>query len=82
MKADKSTMDENLGLVNPIGSTKNIQIIRNLNSFYLNEGIGAPWAGQVKAMPEFKGSVNFDDSSLLANFGFAEPIGSEIFVFI
>ena len=35
-------MDENLGLVNPIGSTKNLQIIRNLNSFYLNEGIGAP----------------------------------------
>ena len=74
-------MDENLGLVNPIGSTKILQNKLGSQNFYLNEGIGAPWAGHVNAMPEFKGSVNFDDSSLLANFGFAEPIGSEIFGF-
>ncbi len=42
----------------------------------LKLGIGVPWAGQVKAMFELSVLVMVCESSLLENFGFVDPIGS------
>ena len=43
---------------------------------YLNEGIGEPCAGQVRAMLLPFLSLKVEDSSLEENFGFEDPIGS------
>ena len=42
----------------------------------LKLGIGVPWAGQVKAIFELRVLVMVRESSLLENFGFVDPIGS------
>ena len=42
----------------------------------LKLGIGVPWAGQVKAIFELRDLVMVRESSLLENFGFVDPIGS------
>ena len=65
---------ENFGLAPPIGS-RNFEFSK-WSSTNLNAGIGEPWAGQVKAIPLLKYSVNVRESNFEANFGLADPIGS------
>ena len=43
----------------------------------LKDGIGVPWAGQVKAILELRVLFMVIDSILLANLGFVDPIGSD-----
>ena len=43
---------------------------------YLKLGIGVPWAGHVKAILELTFLVNPWKSTLLENFGFVDPMGS------
>ena len=44
----------------------------------LKVGIGVPWAGQVKAILEVSSLVIACKSTLLANFGLVEPMGSKL----
>ena len=44
----------------------------------LKLGIGVPWAGQVKAILELSSLVIACKSTLLANFGLVEPMGSKL----
>ena len=75
-KADSFRMDENLGFVLPIGS-RFIKKHLKQKSFYLNAGIGDPWAGQVKAKAWPDLMCNVNDFKTEANLGFALPIGSK-----
>ena len=78
-KVEDDKIEENFGFVNPIGSKFTKKCIRKtLSSPYLNDGLGEPWAGHVNAMSFPNDFVNFDESKILANFGFAEPIGSKM----
>ena len=43
---------------------------------YLNPGVGEPWAGHVSAISEFATILNARESTMLENFGLADPIGS------
>ena len=42
----------------------------------LKLGIGVPWAGQVNAKLELRVLIRVCDATLLENFGFVDPIGS------
>ena len=70
-------MDENLGLVNPIGSMeKKIILDFQVFSRYLNEGSGSPWAGQVIAKLWPDDCLNPLKSTMDENLGLVNPIGS------
>ena len=75
VKAEDSNFEENLGFEDPIGSTRNINQSKN-DLIYLKLGIGVPCAGQVKAILAPRVLVIVCESTLLANFGLVDPIGS------
>ena len=43
---------------------------------YLNEGVGEPWAGHVREIPNPADILKADKSTIDENFGLADPIGS------
>ena len=75
VNAEDSNFEENLGFEDPIGSTKKISI-KKQNLIYLKPGMGVPCAGQVKAILAPRVLVIVWESTLLANFGLVDPIGS------
>ena len=44
--------------------------------FYLNEGVGEPWAGHVNEIPSPADILKADRSTMEENFGLADPTGS------
>ena len=81
LKADKSTLEENFGFENPMGS-KQINVRNNrktlaVEKHYLNAGMGIPWAGQVRAMPSPCFFSKADRDNMDENFGLDRPIGSK-----
>jgi hypothetical protein len=46
--------------------------------FYLNEGVGEPWAGHVNEIPSPADILKADRSTIEENFGLADPMGSEL----
>ena len=78
MNAERCIFDENFGLVDPIGSNKKILS----KKIYLNDGKGDPWAGQVMATPELELVLKPENSNFDENFGFVDPIGSNLKIFL
>ena len=81
LNAEESRMVENFGFESPIGS-KDHEKQKDKNSEliffqYLNDGIGIPCAGQVRATPEPNFFLKADKSTLEENFGFENPMGSK-----
>ena len=81
LKADKSTLEENFGFENPMGS-KQINVRNNrktltVEKHYLNAGMGIPWAGQVRAIPSPCFFSKADRDNMDENFGLDRPIGSK-----
>ena len=70
----ESILLANLGFVDPIGSNNKINF--EIICSNLKLGIGVPWAGQVKAILEPRVLIRVCDATLLENFGFVDPIGS------
>ena len=56
---------------------QNLSSNRNISSDYPYDGIGSPWAGQVKATPNPVDLVKPENSTMEENFGLADPTGSE-----
>ena len=48
----------------------------NYQKSHLKNGMGDPWAGQVRAIPDPVVFSNADKLSIEENFGFVLPIGS------
>ena len=78
LKADKSRLDENLGLEDPTGSIMISRIDIISQKIYLNAGGGDPWAGQVRASPFCSFSLKADSLNLEENFGLDDPTGSKM----
>ena len=76
VKAESSNFEENLGFEDPIGSNKKTKFKTRQNLNYLKLGIGVPCAGQVKAILDVRVLVIVCESTLLENFGFVDPMGS------
>ena len=77
LKADKSRLDENLGLEDPTGSIMISRIDIISQEIYLNAGGGEPWAGQFKAMDFPCCFLKARESTIEENLGFDDPTGSK-----
>ena len=72
------SVEENFGLALPIGSR--VLIIKKLNFIsndYLNDGTGAPWAGQERAIISFSFLTKRLNLVSEENLGAAPPMGSK-----
>ena len=70
--------DENFGLALPIGSKyfDRIKSVNGSNKNYLNDGTGAPWAGQDSEIISFSFLTKRLNLVSEENFGAAPPMGS------